>query len=102
MRPNTRQIEKMNLKRQIQNNEHEQWLSKFENRYYGCNCQSCNPSWKDYTDISMYTTGGKLITSMMRLGILEGGDPTSRKTRGTYHHQYELLEHLATNDEGLI
>ncbi len=58
--------------------------------------------WKHYTPLAMYTTGGKFITTLMRLGVLEGGDPTARPRTMSYHPYYELLEKLSTNDDGLI
>lgn len=87
-----RQTAKRDIKHQLEYKE-----SLWDNYWYPHEDHS---DWKYYAPIAMHTTGGRFITTLMRLDILEGGDPTNR--RRIYHPHYELLEKLSTNDDGLI
>lgn len=92
--------------RSIAVSELEDYLVPKDPYEFGCKCSSCMPDWKSYTPITMQTTGGKFISTLMRLGILEGGihdDLRSLTKNGYSHHpHWELLEKLATNKDGLI
>lgn len=66
--------------------------------------------WKEHAPCSMLSTGGRFVSTLMRLGILEGGPHedfidiirNNRHANIFWHPHEVLLKHLATNKDGVI
>lgn len=66
--------------------------------------------WKYYAPMAMLTTGGRFVSTLMRLGILEGGPHKDfidlmkklRHKNFFYHPHHDLLEKLAVSPDGII
>lgn len=100
-----RQKAKVEIKKQLEDEG-----SFFDDEYdYAYNTDHWE-DWKWHPDIAMQTVGGKFLSTLIRLGLIEGGPHKDwyelrahSKTKNFFYHPCpELLRKLTSNDDGLI
>lgn len=114
---NTRDSERCNdIRKSLNSSERQQIKRELKNQledkgsFYDDFYYSDSDDWKAYTPLSMQTTGGRFISTLMRLGVLEGGPHKDwhdlrknlKHQNFFYHPHYELLEKLAVSPSGII
>ena len=85
-------------------------LESFEEERYELRYHHDDLDYKEHPPLAMLTTGGRFISTLMRLGLLEGGPHKDwydlrknlKNQNFFYHPHYELLKKLAVSPSGII